>query len=55
MFLTLYFLNTPSTGTCDCERSTFCDENHGHIKTGDLTLITNTKHRCLLSKGPNCR
>ena len=24
--------------TCDCERCTFCDENHGHIIIRDLRL-----------------
>ena len=42
-------------GTYDCERSTFCDENHRHIITGDLRLITTTKLRSLLNKGPNYR
>ena len=41
-----------SAETCDCERSTFRDEYHGHIITGDLKLITNSKRRSLLSKGP---
>ena len=41
--------------TCDCERSTFRDEHHGQIITGDLKLITNTKRRSLLSNRPNYR
>lgn len=28
------------------------DEHHGHIITGDLRLITNTKRKLFLSKGP---
>ena len=44
-----------SARTCNCERSTFRDENHGHIITGDLGLITNTKRRRLLSRGYNYR
>ena len=44
-----------SAGTCDCERSTFCDEHHNHIITGDLSLIANTKLRSLLNKGTNYR
>ena len=44
-----------SARTCNCERSTFRDENHGHIIRGDLGLITNTKLRRLLSKGHNYR
>ena len=31
-----------SVGTCDCERSSFRDQHHGHITTGHLRLIVNT-------------
>ena len=44
-----------STGTCDYERFTFCDENHGQVITGDLRLIINTKLKSLLSKGAHYR
>ena len=44
--------NLPS---CDCINSAFCDPHHGHIVSGDLRIVTNTKLRKLLSKGPNYR
>ena len=40
---------------CQCRDSIFCDQNHGHIITGNLQIITNAKLRKLLSKGPNFR
>ncbi len=40
---------------CDCKESKFCDPNHGHIVTGDLRLVQNSKLRDLLSKGPKFR
>ena len=45
--------NTPFP--CSCSDSTFCDPNHGHIVTGDLRIVENSKLRKLLSKGPNYR
>ena len=44
--------NLPS---CDCENSEFCDPHHKHIVSGDLRIITNSKLRKLISKGPNYR
>ena len=44
--------NLPS---CDCINSEFCDPHHKHIVSGDLRIITNTKLRKLISKGPNYR
>ena len=44
--------NLPS---CDCENSEFCDPHHKHIVCGDLRIITNSKLRKLISKGPNYR
>ena len=38
-----------------CERSTFRDVHHGHIITGNLKLITNTKRRSILGNRPNYR
>ena len=46
-----FFDNLP----CECAHSEFCDDDHGHIITGDLRLIENPKLRSLLSKGPNYR
>ena len=41
--------------SCECHRSPFLDEHHGHIVTGDLRIIENRDLRRLLSKGPNFR
>ena len=41
--------------TCHCSTSTFKDSVHNHVVTGDLRIITNSKLRKLLSKGPNFR
>jgi len=41
--------------TYDCQNSTFCNDDHGHILTGDLRFVKNTTLRKLLSKGPNFR
>ena len=41
--------------TCTCEHSVFRDKHHGHILTGDLRIIENTRLRKLMSKGPNYR
>jgi len=40
---------------CDCKESEFCDPHHGHIMTGNLGIIKNSKLRSLLSKGPKYR
>ena len=40
---------------CDCARSKFCYEPHGHVITGDLRIVKNRKLRNLLSKGPKYR
>ena len=41
---------------CDCQQhKDFVDENNGHVGTGDLRIITNSKLRKLVSKGPNFR
>ena len=50
-------LETYGTGisACDCHESEFVNGHHGHIVTGDLRIIKNTKLRKLLKKGPNYR
>ena len=41
---------------CDCQQhNNFVNENHGHVLTGYLRIITNSKLRKLASKGPNFR
>ena len=47
-----------STGIveCDCQKhKDFVDENHGHVVTGGIRIITNSMLRKLISKGPNFR
>ena len=41
--------------SCECQGSPFKDQHHGHIITGDLTIIQNGKLRKLISRGPNFR
>ena len=41
--------------TCLCEGSIYKDPHHGHIITGDLNVVDNTKLRNLFKKGPNYR
>ena len=37
----------------DCQQhKDFVNENHGHVLTGDLKIITNSKLRKLVSKVP---
>ena len=39
---------------CGCQQNKdFVDENHGHVLTGDLRIITNSKLRKPVSKGLN--
>ena len=47
--------NLYNTENCDCLDSEFCDSHYGHIITGDLRIVENSKLRKLLSKGPNFR
>ena len=47
---------TCGTGIVKCDfqqHKDFVDENHGHVLTDDLRIITNYKLRKLVSKGPN--
>ena len=41
--------------TCQCKKSKFCYEPHGHVITGDLRVIENAKLRELVAKGPKYR
>ena len=38
-----------------CSESVYSDPHHGHVVTGDLRIIGNSKLRKLFSKGPNYR
>ena len=41
---------------CDCHNNqNFVDGHHGHVLTGDLRIIPNSKLRKLICKGPNFR
>ena len=40
---------------CTCNESIHTDPHHGHVVTGDLRIIQNSKLRKLFSKGPNYR
>ena len=40
---------------CSCRDSSFVDIDHGHIVTGDLRIIQNSKLRKLFVKGPKYR
>ena len=41
----------PSFSDCNCESSPFVDPYHGHVITGDLSIVENKRLRNLLSKG----
>ena len=49
------FLANPSILPCSCDSSSFKDNHHGHIITGDLRIVENNKLRKLLVKGPKFR
>ena len=51
--LILFYLITPYP--CECHNSPFLNQDHNHIITGNLEIVTNTKLRNLISKGPNYR
>ena len=40
---------------CDCETSTYKDDVHNHVITGDLTIIKDNQLRNLIKKGPKYR
>ena len=41
----------PDSLSCDCSRSTFKDQHHSHIVSGNLDIIQNEELRNLLKKG----
>ena len=43
------YLSNPQT--CQCKESKFCYEPHGHVITGDLRVIENTRLRELVAEG----
>ena len=40
---------------CECETSTYKDDVHNHVITGDLTIINDNQLRNLIKKGPKYR
>ena len=38
---------------CDCQNSLFLSGYHGHVITGNLSIVSNEALRGLNSKGPN--
>ena len=40
---------------CDCAGSPFVDPDHNHILTGDLNIVSDSKLRGLIAKGPKYR
>merc|ERR1712002_1401899 len=40
---------------CDCQNSPFISNDHGHVITGNLEIISNVALRNLISKGPKFR
>ena len=47
------YLSNPQT--CQCKKSKFCYEPHGHVITGDIKVIENAKLRERVAKGPKHR
>ena len=47
------FLENPPD--CNCKSSAYCYPTHGHVITGDLTIIDNHKLKDLILKGPKYR
>ena len=48
-------LHNPNSLPCQCTNSPFIDKDHGHILTGNLSIVKNNKLRKILSKGPKFR
>ena len=49
------FLKDNTSLPCNCRNSPFIDKHHGHIMTGDLRFIQNSKLRKLFTQGPKYR
>ena len=49
------FLNDNTLFPCDCQNSPFINQDHQHIITGNLEIVSDIKLRKLISKGPNYR
>ena len=40
---------------CDCQNSPFVSEHHGHVITGNLSIVSNELLRGFMSKGQKFR
>ena len=49
------FIEDNNTLPCDCHNSPFMDSDHNHILTGDLNIISDSKLKALITKGPKYR
>ena len=49
------FLANINSSNCECSNSPFLDKDHGHIVTGNLDIIKDSKLRFLFEQGPNFR
>ena len=49
------FLKDTTSLPCTCASSTCKDDHHGHVVSGDLKIVTNSKLRKLLSRGRKFR
>ena len=49
------FISDSTILPCNCDGSPFRDEHHEHIITGNLEIVSDTKLRKLISKGPKYR
>ena len=49
------FIDDNNSLPCDCEDSIFINDDHGHIVTGDIDIVDNSKLKNLISKGPKYR
>ena len=48
-------METASHDSWDCQDSKFCYQPAGHILTGNLKIITDSRIRSVISKGPKYR
>ncbi len=49
------FIADPNILPCSCHNSPFLNRDHNHIITGNLDIVTDSKLRGLLAKGPKYR
>ena len=48
-------IDTKTPDSLDCKNSKFCYEPAGHIITGHLKIISDSRIRSIISKGPKYR